>query len=62
MRRTGGVPSLSGKDPVGHIHFLRQQRPDVYAAAAVFLEPVDYLNLRLTGLARASHDSITATG
>ncbi len=25
----------------------------------MFLEPVDYLNLRLTGLARASHDSIT---
>jgi xylulokinase len=60
VRRTGGIPSLSGKDPVGHIHFLRERRPDVYAAAAVFLEPVDYLNLRLTGLARASHDSITA--
>ena len=59
VRRTGGIPSLSGKDPVGHIHFLRTQRPDVYAATAVFLEPIDYLNLRLTGLARASHDSIT---
>jgi xylulokinase len=59
VRRSGGIPSLSGKDPVGHIHFLRQERPDVYAAATVFLEPVDYLNLRLTGLARASHDSIT---
>jgi xylulokinase len=59
VRRTGGIPSLSGKDPVGHIHFLREQRPDVYDATAVFLEPVDYLNLRLTGLARASHDSIT---
>jgi xylulokinase len=59
VRRTGGIPSLSGKDPVGHIHFLREERPDVYAATAVFLEPVDYLGLRLTGLARASHDSIT---
>ena len=59
VRRTGGIPSLSGKDPVGHIHFLRSERPDVYRAAAVFLEPVDFLNLRLTGLARASHDSIT---
>jgi xylulokinase len=59
VRKTGGIPSLSGKDPVGHIHFLREHRPDVYQAAAVFLEPVDYLNLRLTGLARASHDSIT---
>ena len=44
---------------MGHIHFLRTRRPDVYASTAVFLEPVDYLNLRLTGLARASHDSIT---
>jgi xylulokinase len=59
VRRTGGIPSLSGKDPVGHIHFLRQERPEVYASTAVFLEPVDYLGLRLTGLARASHDSIT---
>jgi xylulokinase len=59
VRRTGGIPSLSGKDPVGHIHFLRAERPEIYAATAVFLEPVDYLNLRLTGLARASHDSIT---
>ncbi|HWD53676.1 MAG TPA: FGGY-family carbohydrate kinase [Acidimicrobiales bacterium] len=59
VRKSGGIPSLSGKDPVGHIHFLREQRPDVYGAAAVFLEPVDYLGLRLTGLARASHDSIT---
>jgi xylulokinase len=59
VRKTGGIPTLSGKDPVGHIHFLRQERPDVYAATAVFLEPVDFLGLRLTGLARASHDSIT---
>jgi xylulokinase len=59
VRRTGGIPSLSGKDPVGHIHFLRAERPEVYAATAVFLEPIDYVNLRLTGLARASHDTIT---
>jgi xylulokinase len=59
VRRTGGIPSLSGKDPVGHIHFLRSERPEVYQATAVFLEPVDYLNLRLTGVARASHDTIT---
>jgi xylulokinase len=59
IRRSGGVPSLSGKDPVGHILFLREQRPDVYRAARFFLEPVDYLNLRLTGLVRASYDSIT---
>jgi xylulokinase len=59
IRLTGGAPTLSGKDPVGHILFLRDERPDVYAATEVFLEPVDYLNLRLTGVARASFDSIT---
>lgn len=59
IRRTGGAPSRSGKDPVGHILFLRQERPDLYRATATFLEPVDYLNLRLTGLVRASFDSIT---
>jgi len=36
IRRTGGAPSLSGKDPVGHILFLRAHRPDVYRAG----EPV----------------------
>ncbi|MHB1583521.1 MAG: xylulokinase [Acidimicrobiales bacterium] len=59
IRRTGGAPSLSGKDPVGHILFLRAHRPDVYRATATFLEPVDYLNLRLTGVVAASFDSIT---
>lgn len=59
VRLTGGAPSLSGKDPVGHILFLREARPDVYRQTEVFLEPVDYLNLRLTGLARASFDSIS---
>jgi xylulokinase len=58
IRLSAGVPSLSGKDPVGHILFLAAERPDVYRAAVVFLEPVDYLSLRLTGLARASFDSI----
>ena len=27
VRQTGGIPSLSGKDPVGHIHFLRSSGP-----------------------------------
>jgi len=57
---TGGAPGLSGKDPVSHILFIRQAFPDVYARTATFLEPVDYLNLRLTGTASASYDSIAA--
>jgi len=58
IRRTGGIPGLSGKDPVAHIDWLRHERPEVFAKTAVFLEPKDYLNLRLTGRAAASFDSI----
>ena len=57
---TGGAPGLSGKDPVAHILFIRQAFPDVYARTTTFLEPVDYLNLRLTGEVSASYDSIAA--
>jgi xylulokinase len=55
---TGGAPSGAGKDPIAHILYLRNERPDVYAAAAKFLEPKDYINLRLTGIPKATYDSI----
>ncbi len=57
---TGGAPGLSGKDPVSHILFIRDAFPDVYRHTEMFLEPVDYLNLRLTGRRSASFDSIAA--
>lgn len=60
ISRTGGVPSHSGKDPIGHILFLRNERPDAYAKAVKFLEPCDYLNARATGRIVASYDSIVA--
>ncbi len=60
VSRTGGIPSHSGKDPIGHILWLRHQRPDVYAATHAFLEPCDYLNARITGRQVASYDSIVA--
>lgn len=55
---TGGGPSGAGKDPIAHILFLRHERPEVYRSASKFLEPKDYLNLRLTGRVVASYDSI----
>jgi len=55
---TGGAPSGAGKDPIAHILYLRHEEPERYAAAAMFLEPKDYINLRLTGRAVASYDSI----
>jgi len=60
ITRTGGAPSHSGKDPIGHILWLRNERPDVYAASHAFLEPCDYLNARISGRQAASFDSIIA--
>jgi xylulokinase len=59
VRRTGGAPSLSGRDPFGHIHWLRAERPDVFHAADRFLEPVDWLGLKLSG--RVATTAPTAT-
>jgi xylulokinase len=58
VRLTGGVPARSGKDPVGHILFLRAERPEVYRAAWKLLEPVDWLGLRLTGRCASSFATI----
>jgi xylulokinase len=61
VRRTGGAPSLSGRDPVGHILYLKDAEPEVYRAAEVFLEPVDWVNFKLSGTAAASVDTATLT-
>ena len=61
IRRSGGVPSLDGADPVGHRLFWRTARPDVWRAARWLLEPVDYLSMRFTGIAAASAVSMTGT-
>jgi xylulokinase len=59
IRLTGGAPAIAGKDPIAHILFLKQNQPDIYQQAFKFLEPVDYLGLRLTGRLAASFDSIS---
>lgn len=57
IRLTGGAPSLSGKDQAAHILFLKQQKPEVYQRAHMFLNVPDYLNYRLTGRMAATGDS-----
>jgi xylulokinase len=60
VRHTGGAPSTSGADPVGHILYLEAEEPAVSRAARWYLEPVDYLAMRFTGRAAASPASMTA--
>ncbi len=59
LRRSGGAPSPSGADPIGHILFIENALPHVAARTALYLEPVDFLSMCFTGLARASHASMT---
>ena len=58
VQRTGGAPSTSGDDPIGHLLYLVNDEPEQLARTRWFLEPVDYLTMCFTGLASASHASM----
>jgi len=58
LRLTGGAPSLTGKDAVGHMLYLKHERPEIYARTARFLNVIDYVNFRLSGRMIAPPDSI----
>ena len=48
----------SGNDDIGHIDFLRAERPEIYDAAAAFVEPMDHLAGRLTGHVTGTQNSM----
>ncbi len=58
VAKTGGAPSTTGDDPIGHILYLASDERDVMARTRWLLEPVDYLTMRFTGTASASHASM----
>ena len=58
VRLTGGMPSMTGKDPSAHMLLIRDTLPEVYARTYKFLNVLDYINLRLTGEFVATFDSI----
>jgi len=58
LKLTGGAPSLSGKDPLCHILWIKKNKPDLYRNTYKFLDPKDYINLRFTGKYAATYDSI----
>jgi len=61
VRLTGGMPSMTGKDPAAHMLFIRDVMPEMYARTYKFLNVLDYMNLRLTGEFVASFDSIVTS-
>ena len=58
IRITGAVPTHAGADALAHILFLKHERPSIYERTHKLLEPMDYLNLRLTGRFSASYATI----
>lgn len=58
IRLTGGAPTRSGKDSISHILYLKENEPAIYDSAFKFLEPKDYINLRLTGKFSGTYDSV----
>jgi xylulokinase len=49
IRLTGWASSQAGSDSLGHVLFIKNELPDIYAQTFKFLEPMDYLTSRLTG-------------
>jgi xylulokinase len=59
IHKTAGGPQLSGKDDIAHVLWWKNERPDIYDNAKMFMGSKDYLNLRLTGEFAASFDSMS---
>jgi len=60
LRKTGGAPTHSGKDSLAHILYIKQNLPDLYRETHKFLEPKDYIVMKMTGAFVGSWDN-TAT-
>ena len=59
IRKTGGVPSETGKEPLAHILYLLKKHPEIYEKTHKFLEPKDYLNFLFTGVMATTADTAT---
>jgi xylulokinase len=50
-----GMPPIpSGNDSLSHIWFIQKEHADIYDATHAFVEPMDYLIARLTGVVAAN--------
>ncbi|MBW1867152.1 MAG: xylulose kinase, partial [Deltaproteobacteria bacterium] len=62
VKLTGIAPTLSGIDSLGHVLFIKNERPDIYNRTYKFLEPMDYLTARLTGRITATQKTMVPFG
>jgi xylulokinase len=55
--RIHGLPPVAAGISLAHMRYIKYARPDVYERTRTFLEPTDYVTLRLTGRATANQCS-----
>jgi xylulokinase len=58
IRLAGLAPTHSGVDSLGHLLFIKHERPEVYARTRAFLEPMDFLTAKLTGRITATQKTM----
>ncbi|MCJ7671783.1 MAG: FGGY family carbohydrate kinase [Acidimicrobiia bacterium] len=56
-----GIPTVGGGLSLAHLLYYQLDRPDVHAATAAYLEPMDFVNLRLTGRVAATQCTMLTT-
>jgi len=56
LDRHGFPPSPS--DPLGHMLFIKHKLPEIYKRTYKFFEPMDYINMRLTGKFAATQNTM----
>jgi xylulokinase len=52
-----GFPPSPG-DALGHMLFIKHKRPEIYRRTYKFFEPMDYINMRLTGKFAATQNTV----
>lgn len=55
-----GIPPIGSGLSLGHLLHLQHDRPDIHALATAYLEPMDFVNLRLTGRVAANQCTVFA--
>jgi xylulokinase len=53
-----GIPPVGNGLALAHMLHLQHDRPDVHAATATWLEPMDFVNMRLTGRMAANQGTM----
>ncbi len=59
IKKTGGAPVKSGKDSLAHILYLMEKEKNLYNKTFKFLEPKDFINLKLTGKFISTAETMT---